>query len=204
MPEVDARFLILRTRTRDTNLRALRQALRRQREAVAAANGHLGREWDNDLASLILRLNLTAATQAGNIVARRFLTRFAADVMEQMLEENAQITAENINTATRERIHILGYIEAYARGDIQAPMWARTMAGMSVNFGAREGARQGGARWKIWQVNSGNPRSSHAALSGERVRIEDTFSNGLRWPGDSTAGDAEDRANCECSMVLSD
>ncbi|MBU0777920.1 hypothetical protein KKF82_06660, partial [Patescibacteria group bacterium] len=70
-----------------------------------------------------------------------------------------------------------------------------------ANFGSREGAKQGGLRTKTWQVNSGNPRDSHALMSGETVPIDGVFSNGARWPGDSVLG-AAGNANCQCSLAF--
>jgi hypothetical protein len=75
------------------------------------------------------------------------------------------------------------------------------MAGMAVNFGAKEGARTAGAGMKMWQTNSSNPRASHSAMGGETVPIGERFSNGMDWPGDPEGG-AEEVANCNCSLVF--
>jgi len=55
---------------------------------------------------------------------------------------------------------------------------------------------------KTWEVTSDNPRASHAEMSGETVDIKDTFSNGLRFPGDASTGDASEVANCTCVMSI--
>ena len=55
---------------------------------------------------------------------------------------------------------------------------------------------------KTWEVTSDNPRASHAEMSGETVDINDTFSNGLRFPGDASTGDAAEVANCSCVMSI--
>ncbi|MFD0384682.1 hypothetical protein ACFQ2B_27905 [Streptomyces stramineus] len=44
-----------------------------------------------------------------------------------------------------------------------------------------------------------NPRPSHKAQNGERVGLDDVFSNGLRWPGDGR-GEAKELANCHCTL----
>ena len=41
-------------------------------------------------------------------------------------------------------------------------------------------------------------RDSHAELNGEIIRMGDTYSNGLQYPGD-TSGDIEEWINCRCS-----
>jgi HK97 family phage portal protein len=51
---------------------------------------------------------------------------------------------------------------------------------------------------KTW-LTGPNPRSAHAALGGQTVGHRDTFSNGARWPGDSTLSDDE-RAGCNCDL----
>lgn len=66
------------------------------------------------------------------------------------------------------------------------------------SFARNEGARQAGVRSKVWVVNASG-ESRHAAIAGETVPIGDTFSNGLRWPGDS-AGSVDDTAGCLCSL----
>lgn len=55
---------------------------------------------------------------------------------------------------------------------------------------------------KTWVVTSQNPRASHAEMDGETVAINMPFSNGLMYPGDSSAGDAAEVANCTCVMAI--
>lgn len=43
-------------------------------------------------------------------------------------------------------------------------------------------------------------RDTHARLDGERVEVEDRFSNGLRYPGDPS-GEPGEVYNCRCTMV---
>lgn len=43
-------------------------------------------------------------------------------------------------------------------------------------------------------------RESHAHLDGERQELDDAFSNGLQYPGD-TSGDASEVWNCRCTMT---
>jgi hypothetical protein len=67
-----------------------------------------------------------------------------------------------------------------------------------------EAAQASGVRNKTWLTTSGNPRSSHAALDGETVPFDDTFSNGARFPGDPNLDDVQDRANCQCILDYED
>ncbi len=54
---------------------------------------------------------------------------------------------------------------------------------------------------KTWIVNSGrNARTTHQAMDGETVKINETFSNGMMFPGDS--GDPAEVANCNCTIAI--
>lgn len=77
------------------------------------------------------------------------------------------------------------------------------LVGAVAGFAVNEAAYQHPARKvvKRWIVNSGSPRASHAAMAGEEVGIKDTFSNGLRWPGDYNA-EADETVNCHCSLEV--
>lgn len=55
---------------------------------------------------------------------------------------------------------------------------------------------------KTWVVTSDNPRPSHAAMDGETVAMQDPFSNGLFFPGDSLNGDIEETAGCTCVLSI--
>lgn len=56
--------------------------------------------------------------------------------------------------------------------------------------------------YKQWIVQSSNPRKSHAAMNGERVPIEESFSNGMEWPGD-WAGGPDEVCGCQCTVSVS-
>ena len=67
-----------------------------------------------------------------------------------------------------------------------------------------EACRQSGVTdaMKTWVVTSTNPRKSHAAMNGESVPIEDTFSNHMEWPGD-WAGGPDEVCGCQCTIEVS-
>ena len=75
---------------------------------------------------------------------------------------------------------------------------AMSMLTGAGNTARGDAAENGDMAEKTWVVTSENPRNSHAEIDGETVPMGELFSNGLRWPGDSENGDAEDRANCTC------
>ena len=74
-----------------------------------------------------------------------------------------------------------------------------TFAGFAVTEAVKQ--RVSGGATKTWSVMSGNPRSEHAAMDGETVSMDDTFSNGANWPGDPVLG-AEGVSNCMCGVEI--
>lgn len=80
-----------------------------------------------------------------------------------------------------------------------ASVFAATWATEFGSFGRHDAAQKTGLRTKTWRTTSTNPRSSHAAMDGVTVAIDDIFDNGARWPGDQAAGAAE-VANCSCVL----
>lgn len=77
---------------------------------------------------------------------------------------------------------------------------ARTEVHGAVQKGTFEGYRQAGSPIKIWvSVGDSAVRASHAIADGEEVMIDQTFSNGLLYPGDP-AGPPEETINCRCTV----
>ena len=88
------------------------------------------------------------------------------------------------------------------RAETEAPMLGRSLAtavaGWAVLEACQQAKRGGFTRTveKEWHTGA-NPRASHAAMNGERVPIDDTFSNGAKWPGDDALG-PDETCNCNC------
>lgn len=81
-------------------------------------------------------------------------------------------------------------------------LWADASTKDAAGFGSQEGARRSGAVKKMWVHNgSSHPRAEHAAMNGETVDMDDTFSNGMRWPHDWGGGDADDIVGCNCDIA---
>lgn len=82
---------------------------------------------------------------------------------------------------------------------------ARTTVTSAENKGRvdmmHDAAEKGVIMKKGWSAASDDrTRSSHAALDGEFVEMDDPFSNGLMYPGDPD-GEPEEVYNCRCSLV---
>jgi hypothetical protein len=81
-----------------------------------------------------------------------------------------------------------------------AALNAVTAAAEVLSFGGMDAARASGLTSKTWHTGGPNPRITHRAQNGETVGIDDVFTNGLRYPGDS-AGDADETAGCHCHLT---
>lgn len=175
------------------------------------------KRWDSELTTVLFALG----TNVSEAVAKRTIAKLGADADSYNVDQTlaylqtvAAATAKRINTVTEQELK-----KAIESDDDDAPAAvfekARTsraaQSGVTfttgiAGFGSAEAAKQAaGTRTpvKTWQVTSSNPRSSHSAMNGETVGIDDTFSNGMKWPGDSTGGDADEVAGCECDLVIS-
>lgn len=214
----------LRARHRQQWNRVLVRYFARQRDAVegrlkgrSRAKAAIDDVFDLDRWNRVLKDDLFRLASATALVwARHVAEQLDGDLdedrLEPFLEENARIAAERINKATRDGIaaalredephDAVRDVFAAAMG-WRATQIVQTKVGFAANFGSHEGAKQSGQGTKTWAVNSGNPRSQHAALAGETVSLGKTFTNGMRWPADGMAGlGPEQIANCECSVVF--
>jgi HK97 family phage portal protein len=213
----------LRARHREKYAQVLVSFFGRQSRAVESALGPKRRKaavddlfnperWNGELKADLYKLSRTTALVWARDVAEALDGELDEDRMDEYLGENARIAAERINETThtelatalageepRDQVRRVFEVAMGAR----AAQIAFTKVTNAANFGSFEGAKQSGTSKKTWQVNSGNPRSAHAALNGETVGMGKNFSNGMRWPADGTAGLGADQiANCECSVVF--
>jgi len=78
---------------------------------------------------------------------------------------------------------------------------ARTEINSAQNIGAHSTMEELGIEYKQWwSALDDRTRDEHADLHGEVVRTDETFSNGLMYPGD-TSGPIESWINCRCRTV---
>ena len=87
------------------------------------------------------------------------------------------------------------------RADSGGAAFACAVAGFACIEAMNQCASGSGAT-KTWVVTSGNPRPEHEAMDGETVPYSAEFSNGAMWPGDTSALDAADVANCQCQVEI--
>jgi hypothetical protein len=213
---VDATLPQLRVDRLDSSRTVLHDLFVAQRRTVLSRiRAGLPAEFDEDfrprLQTAVFDENKTTATVFGQRIVAELAGKqdgFDPDLMDAFLTVNARRAARNIaDHADRDVANAVvldgsegaaGVFETILTAGVA--LWAASMVVNAANFGSHEGARASGQGRKMWQVNSQNPRDSHAAMSGETVDIDGVFSNGLRWPG--YPGEASEVANCQCSLVF--
>ena len=146
-------------------------------------------------------------------------SEFVKEMIVNYLRKVAQERAKTINNETRNKIQTaidgaeededisdVCQHEIEKRTDVDAlmigAMLAKTVAGWSNEEAVRQAEHQGKKKqvWKEW-VTGANARSSHAAMDGERVLIDEPFSNGAFWPGDDNL-DPEESCGCNCTTQV--
>lgn len=198
---------------RDDMTAAIAEVLAGQKAAIAAAGlkpDAFRSTWDPVMAEAI-RPYLGAAALAA---ARKVLAEhnpgedgWAETGLDGYLDKMAETSAGGINagvvTAVEEAAEDAELDDTFsALEGATALAWGASLAAQAGAFGGHDAAKASGLGSKTWVVQSGNARSSHAALDGETVAIDDTFSNGARWPGDPTL-DADESAGCMCAVEFS-
>jgi SPP1 gp7 family putative phage head morphogenesis protein len=81
---------------------------------------------------------------------------------------------------------------------------ARTEAGAASNGGQFGVFGKEGVEYIEWvSCRDADVRDSHADLDGVKVKMGETFANGLHFPCED-AGDAGEVVNCRCTFIVSD
>ena len=156
------------------------------------------------------------AIKHGTAMAKAMGSEFVKEMIVNYLRKVAEERAKLINNETRKKIQ-KAIDEAEEDEDIPeacqheidkragvdallvGSMLAKTVAGWSTEEAVRQAEDQGKKKqvWKEW-VTGASARSSHAAMDGERVLIDETFSNGAFWPGDDSL-DPDESCGCNCT-----
>lgn len=206
---VSSRFPQIRARHEQANRRALAGVFADLSDDVlaraeAGSSTLLSDRWDVRLAAVLAARNKATAADVGGRVAAALRGPFDPDILDELIETNADVTASQINDSTRDRIAGLDRDDLAGQLDVlrgsRAVQIATTMVAFAASAGANDAARAAGVRLKRWRTTSSDPRSSHADLNGETVAIGATFSNGMRWPGDGSGGGPSEVANCQCVL----
>lgn len=179
--------------------------------------------WDTELAEDLAPIMLDQSAQS----ARRALRQLRLDAdeydverTEAYIEKVAAGRAHGINCVTKRALDraLEGDVGEEAEGSTPAGVFdvaiesratssAGPIAAMVCGWGVLEAMRQCAGSKKVmktWIHNpSAHPREDHVAMDGETVEFSERFSNGAAWPGDSSALDADEIANCNCEIEVS-
>lgn len=232
LPDLYAAFSRIEIETDEMETQRLETALKRffsrQEASVLSRLGAKAGEpdwydaerWDRELSSDL------------NSIIYDMVARYGAEVMAELAEDASQWsaprTAAYVRAVAEARAHAINQstlreLLASLSGDVpeddekstpkgvfeysrsfRACVLAEMIATSMTSWAAGEAVRQSGRSdiMKTWVVMSGNPRDTHAAMSGETVGFDERFSNGAMWPGDTGALDVGEVAGCQCRMDL--
>lgn len=177
--------------------------------------------WDDELTEDIEPLIDSIADAHGKEVAKQLGFDYSTEQTRKYLHEMAKGRASAINDATYRKL-----LAAMEDNDDEDDEEENTPAHVfdvrenkdSITFGralalaaagwaaiheAPNQAEQHGISKvveKEW-VTGDNPRQEHALMNGQRVPIDEPFSNGCQWPGDE-GGDPDTTCGCNCSTAV--
>lgn len=172
--------------------------------------------WNKELADDLEPVLDSIADRHGEAVAKVIGTEYIAEKTAAYLRKMAEGRANAINGETRKKLQqaMDDLEEGEELGDVVKDtfekrygvdaallggMLAKTVAGWGTEEASRQAAEQGSKKhvYKEW-VTGPNARESHLLMDGERVPIDETFSNGAFWPGDDSL-DPDESCGCNCS-----
>ena len=175
--------------------------------------------WNKELADDLEPVLNEIAAKHGEKMARAMGTEFIREKIVNYLRKMAEGRAEVINSETQRKIQqAMDDAEEdedpeesakqamEKRSDLDAVllggMLAKTVAGWGNEEAVRQATDQGSKKkvYKEW-ITGENARESHQLMDGERVPIDEPFSNGADWPGDDTL-DPDESCGCNCSTQV--
>lgn len=176
--------------------------------------------WDSELQEDILESSLDVSGSVAKKAMRSLgfdPEDFDVSQIEAFLSKVAERISKQVNSTTLKQLQFALEQELDDLEDDEDPVEhvfekaessraseaGLTLATTVAAFATVEAGRQSDPdrAMKRWITNSPNPRASHAAMDGEEVPIDETFSNGLDWPG-SYSSDVGEVAGCECSVEV--
>lgn len=194
--------------------------LKRQKASIstklkAVENWWDAERWNTELANDLYPILMSVSEELGRKIANELKSVYYSGNTKKYLRLLAETKAAYINDNTYEAI-----MKSQAEEDVSIDdvfdgrlLMAATIAeGLSdtvEDFATRETISQAEYQGviskpkvtKTWHTGD-NPRPSHAAMDGETVDYDDTFSNGLRWPHDFGEADEVAGCNCWCSVEI--
>lgn len=169
--------------------------------------------WDEELVEDLLPVINDIADKHGMAAADVMGTEYGVELTRNYLKAMTQGRAHAINTSTHDKLE-----EAVEEEDTEPAevfekrdpdMLGQALATAVSSWATIEAAHQAldnGYPHKVekeW-VTGPNARPTHAAMNGQRVGMDEKFSNGANWPGDDNLDPAEScGCNCSTEVVIS-
>ena len=172
-------------------------------------NGYLGAMYSIHkqgipIISPIDQKKVTKAMFTDSKISKKLYTKLGEDV-EVLKKRIANNLSRGIATASEYKVIARNIAADSNVGFNRAMRIARTEGGRISNesaYDASIAAKEKGADvLKSWDAAlDGRTRESHARVDGEIRELDEKFSNGLKYPGDSSGGAAE-VVNCRCALL---
>lgn len=203
---------------------ALTKFFKRQSESVLPKIG-AGKDdwwdkerWDKELKTDLEPLIDEIADLHGIDAAEIMDSEYNTDITRNYLEAMTRARAQAINKRTYQNLvrAITDAAEEIEDADTPADVFdkrgndalklATSLVAAAAGFALVEAGNQAERQdpkkivEKIW-VTGANARESHALMDGEKVGINETFSNGARWPGDDNL-DPDESCGCNCTTEV--
>ena len=204
----------------DRMTEALQKFLKHQADSVLpkigakAARWWDADRWDAELADDIEAIMDDIADRHGKQAAASINRKYSTEVTRNYLKAMAAGRARAINAATYKKL--LDAAESEDEENTPAAVFekrentagtagrslATAVASWAVLEAVHQAQRDGDTRkvMKVWETGD-NARPSHQAMNGETVPVDDNFSNGAYWPGDSDL-DPDESCGCNCSTSI--
>ena len=202
----------------------LEKFFKRQQKSIAPkigadADWWNANRWNKEHADDLEPVFDSIADRHGEAVAKAIGTEYVVEKTAAYLRKMAEGRADAINGETRKKLQQamddmeeeddLGDVvknEFDKRSGVDAAllggMLAKTVAGWGTEEASRQAADQGSRKrvYKEW-ITGPNARESHVLMNGERVPIDEPFSNGAYWPGDDSL-DPDESCGCNCTTQV--
>ena len=197
----------------------LRKFFKRQANSVLPKLGAKSAEWwdedrwNEELADDLLPLIEKIADKHGMSTADVLGTEYGKEITRNYLRKLTEGRSKAINVSTLEKLEDALEDEETEPAEVfekregkDADVFGQALATAVSNWAMIEAVHQAqdqGYTKKVekeW-VTGPNARDTHIAMNGQRVGIDDNFSNGARWPGDDNLSPAES-CGCNCSTEV--
>lgn len=185
--------------------------------------------WNKELTDDLFPVIFKMATRKGKKIAKKLGSEYREDITSAYLQKYTEAQAEFINDATYDKLKYVEDNQEYLLSDentseepktpaevydkrisFEKALIASLLAYGAYKFATKESIDQAEYQgkmertrvYKIW-VTGPNPRPEHAMMNGEKVLLDDKFSNGADWVHDDVLGpNGTCGCNCRIEVVI--